>query len=278
MVVARGGHPIDTLEFAGLRDTLAPVNWRLPAALIFTMDCDAAHVALPDAASCLDEEEHAQVQRMASPLRRQRMAVARAAMRQVLAACLDLTAAEVPLRRSASGRPFLDAQHGGVSLHLSAARSGSLAAIAISSGGRVGVDLEIVDGERFPERIAAEMLTPHEQGILAGVPIYRRPEWLATAWVGKEALLKGLGLGLQLDPRTISVMSDSGSQSACCDPYGGVALAGWEVTLRADNDVRVALALENTAHAARHARYWQFDFTPRPTRTSLARPSANFHS
>lgn len=66
--------------------------------------------------------------------------------------------------------------------------------VAVSMAGPVGVDVELTGPARF-DNLSGVVLHPHEAPMSA--------DDLATVWVRKEALLKALGLGLAVDPRSI---------------------------------------------------------------------------
>ena len=93
---------------------------------------------------------------------------------------------------SAHGKPIL--QHPG--LHTSRSYAGSAVAVAVSSAGPVGVDVEQVAAVCFPG-FAAVALGPAER---ADSDAAR-----ARAWTRKEAVLKAQGTGLGIDPRTVDV-------------------------------------------------------------------------
>jgi 4'-phosphopantetheinyl transferase len=85
-------------------------------------------------------------------------------------------------------------------LHVSLSRTRSLVALALSRSGRVGVDVEDLDGARFAGYEAVALL-PDERACAARGPAD------VTAWVRKEAALKALGSGLRLDPTTFATPS-----------------------------------------------------------------------
>lgn len=122
-------------------------------------------------------------------------------MRDVLAALTGTPAADHVFTRrcdrcgsSAHGQPVL--QHH--ELHTSRSYAGPVVAVAVSSAGPVGVDVEQVAAVAFPG-FAGVALGPAER---AGSDAAR-----ARAWTRKEAVLKAQGTGLRVDPRTVDVTS-----------------------------------------------------------------------
>ena len=93
------------------------------------------------------------------------------------------------------GRPSVADRPGHPSLHVSVSRAGSLAVVAVTTAGEVGVDVEEVAAPAFlKDRVG---LHPAE--------IATYPAGRAATWVRKEAVLKALGLGLAVDPAALQV-------------------------------------------------------------------------
>jgi len=88
---------------------------------------------------------------------------------------------------------------------VSSARAEGRGVVAVSTVGPVGVDIEVVTTAKFPDHVADVMLSPRELHLYAAASLSARPGWLGRAWVSKEALLKGLGCGLEIDPASIDV-------------------------------------------------------------------------
>ncbi|MEO3937651.1 4'-phosphopantetheinyl transferase superfamily protein [Dermatophilaceae bacterium Soc4.6] len=109
------------------------------------------------------------------------------------------------------GRPVL-AEPAGTRLHLSLSRAPGLAAVALTEAGPVGVDLEEVARTAFAG-FAAVALHPAEH---AGTQQDR-----GCVWTRKEAFLKAVGTGLELNPRTIRV-SEPGRRPAVLEAPEGL--------------------------------------------------------
>jgi 4'-phosphopantetheinyl transferase len=90
-------------------------------------------------------------------------------------------------------------------LHVSCSRSGPYAIFAVARGHPVGVDIEVANAETFTDEVAEIILSPPERNYYAALPRNVRSTWLARAWVAKEAILKGLGCGLEIHPGSINV-------------------------------------------------------------------------
>lgn len=172
---------------------------------VYALDVDAFAGRLDELALTLDLRDQRDAARLTEPRRRQWLAVARAALRQVLGAHVGAAPQAVPINRDAEGRPRLGCATGLPDLRFSSARSGPYAAIALSSGHDIGIDIEAVAGARFDADLAALMLSKREQAIHERLDPALRARWLASAWTAKEAILKGMGCGLRVPPHLVDV-------------------------------------------------------------------------
>ena len=102
------------------------------------------------------------------------------------------------------GRPVLA---GRAEVFLSAAHSGDVVVAAAARDVRVGVDVEPV---RSTEPPGLARIALHEEEIrrLDALSASDRGPWLVRQWTRKEALLKALGHGLALDPRSVGIAED----------------------------------------------------------------------
>ena len=132
-----------------------------------------------------------------------RREAARGALRQVLGAHLGVTEEAAPLEHDENGRPQIAGTFGATALKVSSSRSGRLAVFALCTGHEVGIDIESVDATRFGDDVAQTMLSRPELAIYAKLEDGLRARWLAEAWAAKEAILKGMGLGLAVPPALV---------------------------------------------------------------------------
>lgn len=140
------------------------------------------------------------------------------------------------LSYSATGRPLLDG--GGSPEDVSAASTGAMVVVAIARGCRVGVDVERIDTGSVSRGLLEESLTDSER---AWVREGHDPARFFHLWCRKEAVLKGLGLGLALHPRGVGVDAapDPDGWRQVDSPTGPWWVRSWE-----DGDCVLALAVD----------------------------------
>ncbi len=138
-----------------------------------------------------------------------RWLVSRAALREILAAKLGVGAADVKLKLGDHGRPGLDPAHHDRALDFNLSHSGELALIAIARQVRLGIDIER-HRDRDPLRVANRYFSPAEVNAVRAFPPADRPDAFLRYWTAKEALAKGLGLGMQASPGELELVCQPG--------------------------------------------------------------------
>lgn len=166
---------------------------------------------------------------------RRRFVAAHTGLRGLLAIATGGHPAGLRLRTGEFGKPSIDADPTvaapGKPMHFNLSHSGELAAVAVSTAGEVGVDVERhreVDqweaiAERHFTRAEADGLTK-PTGLAASNAADRRQRFF-NLWTGKEAVVKLLGAGLSF-PLT------------AFETPGATAATGW-ITLPSDNPLRL---------------------------------------
>jgi phosphopantetheinyl transferase len=108
--------------------------------------------------------------------------------------------------------PRIVPARGSEGLAFSFSASGGIAAVALTVGQRLGIDVECVTAERFSEGLAGVVLCDAERESFAETAVSRRAHWLASTWVAKEALLKAWGHGLAVAPDLLDAGLDGGDE------------------------------------------------------------------
>ena len=170
----------------------------------------AEHQAALD--GVLTPEERAHVERVREGQATARLS--RGLLRLVLARYLDLPPAEIEIDRSC---PYCDRLHGRPrllrrpetaleSIEFSVSHGGDLLVLAFVGHAPVGVDIEPIGAS---EVVAAELLdftlTADERARLQDLPAPQRRRMFLRLWTGKEAVLKALGTGLDVEPQAVAL-------------------------------------------------------------------------
>jgi 4'-phosphopantetheinyl transferase len=229
---------------------------------VYGLNLDAHDEAIEAFEDVLSPLERGEIARFGRHQQRRRIAISRAALRRILAGYLGRPPAEVPLAREPRGKPYVDlAAYGEPQrLHVSYSRSGPYAIFAVATGQPVGIDIEVANAENFPDQVAEIMLSPPERDHYAALPCKARPAWLARAWVAKEAILKGLGCGMEIHPGSINVATPFAGDAAA-DAFAWTSRAApfppWWLCESAWGPSVVALATRRRPSSLRFA-----DLTP----------------
>jgi 4'-phosphopantetheinyl transferase len=164
----------------------------------------------PQLRRSLADDELGRLDRLRRPEVAERWLVSRAALREILAAELGITAPEIRLKRDRHGRPALDPESHQADLDFNLSHSADLALVATARGVRVGVDLERLRPGRDPMRTARRYFSAAELAALRALPPRDRPAAFLRYWTAKEALAKGLGLGLRIPKGELELAQQPG--------------------------------------------------------------------
>jgi 4'-phosphopantetheinyl transferase len=195
---------------------------------IWWVDLDAVE----NPGDVLEAEERAAVERVVPELPRRRRAARRAELRRLLARYTGADPASLPLGAGPHGKPECPAAPG---LGFNCSSSGALALYAFGAGVRVGVDLEYRADGRFEEMPVRRYMTDRERSALDPV----------RAWVVKESVAKGIGLGFALPPFGIELERLEPQPSVrLTGEWARVDDAAWHVRLLGDSRRIAAVATD----------------------------------
>jgi 4'-phosphopantetheinyl transferase len=198
--------------------------------------------------SCLSAADWQRAARLKQAADRVAFVLARAALRRCLGDITGLSPTAVVIRDRPGAKPDLpDLPDLAAGLDVSFSRSEGLALVALGHGVRVGVDVEPV--RPWDPQLATVALSEQELATVDALPADARARAFARAWTRKEALLKGLDLGLAVDPRALTV-------SMTADPVmitsGVVDLSNWAMRIPAvDPAWEAAVAVESAGRPVR---------------------------
>jgi 4'-phosphopantetheinyl transferase len=202
--------------------------------------------------AALSETERVRAARIRFDADRERFVASHAALREILASCLDVAPASLEFGEGTHGKPFLAAPAHGRSLRFSLSHSGEIALVALSLGREVGVDVERVRPLDDLDGFVARYLSPLERETLSRVTAGDRLRAFFETWTLKEAYLKACGDGLlrELDAFDVTVGDAQPRLLAVRDRRGDEAR--WELRrVKPADDYVGALAVEGSGWQVR---------------------------
>ena len=154
------------------------------------------------AAAVLSEQERRRCARLRSSAHRRRYRIAHVRVREILGTYLNQDPARIALRADRLGKPHVRGPNG---IRFSLSHSGEMAVVAVTTGRRVGVDVERVRELPDLDRLARMTMTDGERRALEAVARSLRGADFCQRWTCKEAVAKALGAGLRLPLQRIAV-------------------------------------------------------------------------
>jgi 4'-phosphopantetheinyl transferase len=145
---------------------------------------------------------------------RRHFTVARAVLRKLLSAYLEIDHRQIALSHNEYGKPAVAEPINNLGLRFNVAHSGGLALYAIALNRRVGVDVESVRPAFTGDEIARRYFSPNEIADLDKLPANLRHKAFFDCWTRKEAFIKAIGVGLSLPLDQFDVTVDPDEQPA----------------------------------------------------------------
>ena len=164
------------------------------------------------------------------------------------------------LRQTDTGRPLVETPLGMPPRHLSLSHTRGLVACAISSV-EVGIDVEYLDPRLDVASLLTRVLSPAELARWpAGLAEHRGPLFFQY-WTLKEAVLKGLGIGLACEPSQLEVeVGPGGAARLTSLPVEVGRAADWSLSHRGvTEDHTGALAIRAAALGGAEPRWRSTD-------------------
>ena len=155
----------------------------------------------------LDEREFERARRFVYADDARRYVRAHVALRAILGSYMG---------RAPSGLEFVEHELGKPRLlqasdrrYFNLSHSKDMALLVLGAADELGVDIEAVRDDLPGDELAAAVLCAAELEELCAQPEGQRAQPFVTCWTRKEACLKALGLGLNLEPRALHVGFES---------------------------------------------------------------------
>ncbi len=161
-------------------------------------------------AATLSADEQTKANRFHFGLDRDRFVVGRGLLRCILSSYLDNNPDRLRFCNDINGKPgLLNPSYEDGKLCFNLSHSHGLALYGVTRDRRIGTDVEFIRDDLDLELIAQKSFSPNEQAMLRSTPPNNKPRVFFNYWTRKEALLKGLGDGLngslnQFDTSTFS--------------------------------------------------------------------------
>jgi 4'-phosphopantetheinyl transferase len=164
----------------------------------------------------LSAEERQRADRFHFARDRERFAVARGVLRDILGRYLDIRPADIGFSYSPYGKPSLaeGSGGGGGGLRFNVSHSHGLALYAFARGGELGLDIEYLRDDLAGLDVAERFFSPAEVVALRGLPAELRTAAFFNCWTRKEAYIKALGEGLSHPLHRFSVSLVPGEPAA----------------------------------------------------------------
>jgi 4'-phosphopantetheinyl transferase len=147
----------------------------------------------------LDTEERARAARFVRARDRRRFARCRSALREILGGLVFEQPEALRFRAVARGKPELDFPNidgKEPPVRFNVSHSSDLAVIAVCRGRELGVDLEQVRAIGEAERIVESFFSADELAEFGRIDPDKKAMAFLRGWTRKEAILKGLGVGI----------------------------------------------------------------------------------
>ncbi|HVE91987.1 MAG TPA: 4'-phosphopantetheinyl transferase superfamily protein [Actinomycetota bacterium] len=161
--------------------------------------CGGGDQVVHEAEALLAPDEIERANRFRVPAPRRSFVLTRACLRRVIGEWLDRDPREVVLAAGEHGKLYVDG--GGVEFNVS--HSGDVALLAVTRGGRLGVDVERIDESPDIDTLSRRFFSPAEADALAALSPRDRRVAFFVCWTRKEALLKATGRGLSVPLRDV---------------------------------------------------------------------------
>jgi 4'-phosphopantetheinyl transferase len=218
----------------------------------------------------LSREERREASRFRFVRDRSSFVTARAAARRYLAVQLGTAPHRVTIVRDSAGRPRLRG-NAADDIDFNISHSGSLAAVALSCGRRIGVDVERRRADRDLRSLVPDVMGPCEREMLHELDDARFVRAFYACWTRKEAIVKaiGAGIGYPLTGIDLPALPAGGVVRVAAQGLKGTEQA-WSVrTLERSDGFTLSVALEGSGGGISLAGHIEVTSAPGDTRNEF---------
>jgi 4'-phosphopantetheinyl transferase len=175
---------------------------------------------------CLDDRDRERAARFRFSEDRARFVLGRGLLRKCLGHYLQQTPETIELATTDRGRPFFPQDE---TVQFSISHTHDLVAIALTTGARVGIDLEFMQPPLDLPELAKRIFSEEDLQTFQALPGHEAPAAFFRAWTRKEAYLKARGEGITEGLRQISVSMGPEKTSFVKDTRDESAAATWRL-------------------------------------------------
>ncbi|WP_408600316.1 4'-phosphopantetheinyl transferase family protein [Paraburkholderia heleia] len=165
---------------------------------VWQWDLDACERDFDRYWQMLSAQEHERAGNFRFERHRRRYVSGRGKLRQILGRYLARSPRAIALEYGPEGKPFCTSQPAGWRICFNLSHSENTAALAVSSGFEVGIDVE--HHRPIEESLPLEVFSAREREQFDALPASERQTVFFETWARKEASLKALGTGFILPP------------------------------------------------------------------------------
>lgn len=155
----------------------------------------------------LSEEEKKQESRFAFDHLRKRFAIRRAVLKEILRKYISYS--PLLFSHTSYGKPFLVENSAQIEFNMS--HSNEIAIYAITKNVPIGVDVEYLQKRNFDESLLDLVLSKKEKALFDQLDASSKILQFFTSWTRKEALVKAIGLGLNIPLPDIEIIEENAS-------------------------------------------------------------------
>jgi 4'-phosphopantetheinyl transferase len=170
--------------------------------------------SFPSCELLLEPSQREHAARFRFPRDRQRFIACHALLRLILASYTGRAPEALRFVYGQFGKPSLAPESGASQLRFNLAHSDGLALYAVARHRNVGVDVERILPDAVTRALTEAVLCQVEAAEFQALPESARCKAFFDYWTCKEACLKALGVGLQIEPNSFAVALGPGEHAA----------------------------------------------------------------
>jgi 4'-phosphopantetheinyl transferase len=203
----------------------------------------------------LNEDERARAARFHFQRDRDHFIVARGLLRRVLSWYLKTKPEQIDFSYNSYGKPALKTKESPLSFNL--AHSYGLCLLAVASGLKLGIDVELLRNDFEHAKMAQHLFSPREVAEFRTLPRELHAKAFFSCWTRKEAYVKARGQGLLLSLDKFDVSFAPGEPARLLDVRDTTDSVRWSLSdIAVNSSYAAAIAVEGTDYRLRCGE-WQ---------------------